>query len=292
MIQPAQTIGAGRVSAVRNARLRDRTLLAGLRRRIAEIERQPPLLEGMRSLSRWTLGASPIDCHLPPRGLHLNAIHAVAPASYADTPSAMGFALALALRRLGLEERHRPLLWCRLCRGNAEWGRLYGHGLIALGLSCERFLTVSLQKPAALLWAVEEALRSKAFAAIIAGLDACPLDLTSARRLSLAAEAGQAPALLVFARPVGAVAAMSRWQVKARASTPPPFDDRAPGAPAWDIALEACRGGRPGDWSVEWSHATHCFSLVASLPGGTAEPRLETRGPFASERAGPGLRAG
>jgi protein ImuA len=294
MTQPAQAIAVGRVSAVRNAGFRERTLLAGLRRRIAEIERRAPLLEEMRRLSRWNLGTPAVDRHLPAQSLALNAAHAILPASYADTPAAMGFALSLAIRRLDGEGRHlRPLLWCRLCHGNSEWGRLYGHGLRAFGVSHDHVLTVSLRRPSDLLWAVEEALRSKAFSAIIAEIRGRSLDLTSARRLSLTAETGLTPVLLVCSHSfVGATAAISRWQVKARASTPPPFDDRAPGAPAWDIALEGCRGGRPGDWSVEWSHATHRFSLVAPVSRGTAEPRLETRGAFAPERAGSGLRTG
>jgi protein ImuA len=184
-------------------------------------------------------------------------------------------------------------LWCALSRGNAEWGRLYGHGIIALGLPRHRFLTLSLKTPRALLWAIEEALRSGTLSAVMAGLDSNRPSLSLTRRLSLAAEQGSTPALLVFSRPVtGGTAALSRWQVKAQASAPPPFDSHAPGLPAWALMLERCRGGRPGEWTVEWSHATHRFSLVAPVSGGTAEPCSEAGRSFAFERAGPGLRAG
>lgn len=294
MNQPAQTIAVGRISAVRTLGPSQRAMLDNLRRCIAEMERQSPSLKRMARPSRWNLGPASIDGRLPIQGLALNALHEITAGSYTDTPAAMGFALCLAIRRLGLENRaFRPLLWCRLCQGNTEWGRLYGHGLLNLGLPRERFLTVSVKKPKALLWAVEEALRSKALSAVIAEIDHRAIDLNLTRRLSLAAERGSTPGLLVFSHPVfGATAALSRWQVKARASTPPPFDDRAPGSPAWDIALERCRSGKSGNWSVEWSHATHCFSLVASISGGTAESRLAEKRPLALERAGSGLRAG
>lgn len=269
-------------------------MLGALRRRIAELERQRPVFKETTLPSRWSLGPLSIDERLPVRGLALNALHEITAASYGDTPAAMGFALCLAIRRLGVENRTlRPLLWCRLWHGNTEWGRLYGHGLLTLGLPRERFLTVSVKKPKSLLWAVEEALRSKALSAVIAEIDHRAIDLNLTRRLSLAAERGSTPGLLVFSHPVfGATAALSRWQVKARASTPPPFDERAPGLPAWNIALERCRHGKSGNWSVEWSHATHCFSLVASVFSGTAESRLAEGRAFASPRAGSGLRAG
>jgi protein ImuA len=294
MPPPAPHIAAGRSSAVRLSAARRNSLLAGLRGRIAEIERQHPTLKEARGHSRWELGSHSLDRHLPPQGLALNALHEVMAGSYADTPAAMGFALCLAIRRLGLRERStRPLLWCRLCRGNAEWGRLYGHGLLAFGLPRERFLTLSVRKPSAMLWTVEEALRSGVLSAVIAEIGGRAFNFTFARRLSLAAEAGSTPGILVFSHLLsGATAALSRWQVRARASIPPPLDDHAPGSPAWNLVLQRCRGGRPGEWSVEWSHATHSFSLVASVPSGTAESRLEAPRPFTFERTGPGLRAG
>ncbi|MGH6875217.1 MAG: hypothetical protein ACREDW_09380, partial [Aestuariivirgaceae bacterium] len=151
MNHPAQAIAAGRVSAVEiRPRLREADGLAALRRRIAEIERRPSRLRATDRPCRWTLGAPLIDDRLPSQGLALNALHEIAAAAYPDTPAAMGFALSLAIRRLDLEGEPRPLLWCALSHGNAEWGRLYGHGITGLGLPRRRFLTLSLRKPSAL----------------------------------------------------------------------------------------------------------------------------------------------
>jgi len=293
MTKPAQVIAAGRDSAVLNSGELPQALLPALRRRIAEIERHSPVLKTSNEQRLWNLGLSDIDKHLPDQGLSLNAIHEISAGAYAHTPAAMGFALCLALRHPERDHLLRPILWCRLQRGNAEWGNLYGHGLQALGLPQDRLLTVSLRKAQSLLWSVEEALRSKVLRAVIAEIDVRSMDLALSRRLSLAAEAGATPGLLIYShRIAGATAALSRWQVKARASTPPPFDENAPGAPAWDLVLERCRGGRPGEWSVEWSHATHRFSMVAPVSSGTSQSRLEAGRPFATQRSGSSLRLG
>ena len=112
----------------------------------------------------------------------------------------MGFALALALRRLADAQERRPLLWCRLAAHEREYGRLYGHGLERLGLPRHRFVTITLKKPAGLLWTMEEALKSGAVAAVIGDADAAHADLTVTRRLSLAAAAGKSAAILTFAK--------------------------------------------------------------------------------------------
>ena len=234
--------------------------------RIAPVERITP-----GSAPHWALGLSEIDRHLPEAGLAADGVHEIAPAAYGDMPAALGFAAALGARRLdGLAADERPLLWCRLAAEKREWGRLYGHGLEALGLARRRLLTATLHKPAAILWTLEEALKSGALAGVIADVGSSP-DLTAVRRLMLAANEGQTPALLLFpAPPHGATSARTRWIVAAQPSAPPPFDEKAPGAPAWQVHLVRCRGGTPEQWLVEWSHATHRFALAAAICDRTA----------------------
>lgn len=241
----------------------------------------------------WAFGLAEIDRHLPAGGLGQAAIHEVAAHGPGDVPAALGFATALAVRRLAsLADDGRPILWCRASAAAHEWGGLYGHGLEALGLPSDRLLTVRLNKPQAVLWTVEEALKSASLAAVIA--DAGPaVDFTATRRLMLAAGEGRTPALLVFPNPPeGGTAARSRWIVAARPSSPPPFDAEAPGTPAWIVRLARCRGGRPGQWSVEWSHATHRFALVAAVFHRAADRRGAPAGQAAAQGAGPAAGAG
>jgi protein ImuA len=253
-------------------------LVERLRARIAGLEAPGLAAPAERNApvpaQSWVLGLAEIDRHLPQTGLAGAGVHEIAPAAHGDMPAAVGFAAALAVRRLeSRPEDERPVLWCRLAAAAREWGRLYGHGLEALGLPRHRLLTVTLSKPDAVLWTLEEALKSTALAGVVADAGS-GLDLTAVRRLMLAASQGRTPGLLLFpAPPHGGTGGRSRWVVAAHASVSPPFDEQAPGVPAWNVCLVRCRGGGSGQWFVEWSHATHRFALVAAVSGRTADPR-------------------
>lgn len=249
-------------------------LMAALRRHIARLEQCPPRFDKRPVEGQpWTVGLPVIDHHLAPEGLDRHALHDIAPQAYGDMPAALGFALGLTLRRLADLSERRPLLWCRLAREEQEYGRLYGHGLESLGLTRNRFLTVTLKKPAALLWTMEEALKSGALALVIADANPKQTDLTATRRLSLAAHSGKSAGLLVFSKPQpGPTASHTSWRTATSKSRGPPYDMQAPGDPAWDIELTRVRGGRPGAWTVEWRNAAHCFDLVSGIPRGTIHP--------------------
>lgn len=257
-------------------------LLEALRRHIQRLEHSLPQLDRQhRRGEPWRLGVAAIDNHLAAQGLARTGLHDVSPASYGDRPAAMGFALALALRRMADAAEKRPLLWVRLAREEREFGRLYGHGIETLGLSRRRFITVTLKKPVALLWVMEEALKSGALAVVMGDADAAHAGLTATRRLALAAQAGKSAGLLTFARAdAAATASHTRWLVGSSASRAPPFDPQAPGDPAWRVELTRARGGRPGSWQVEWKNAPHRFAVVSGLRGGTLHPWTDESGPL------------
>jgi len=248
--------------------------LAALRETISRLEGGVPCPPAARQgEGAWTLGLREVDAHLPADGLDAAGVHEVAAEAGGDAPATLGFATALALRLLAARPADtRPVLWCRLAGAEAEWGRLHGTGLESLGLPRERLITVRLPKAKMLLWTVEEALRSGALALVLADGDGAKTDLTAVRRLMLAATAGGTPGLLVFPSPVaGGTAARSRWLIRARLSKVLALDAEAPGLPAWRLALERCRGGKPGRWLVEWNHATHRFALAAAIADRPAE---------------------
>jgi protein ImuA len=268
-------------------------LIDALRAHIARIEQSQSQFERQRQRSvPWTMGLADIDRHLPAQGLLRDGLHDVSPRAYGDQPAAMGFALALALRRLADTQERRPLLWCRLAKEEREYGRLYGHGLERMGLPRRRFVTITLQKPTALLWVMEEALKSGALSLVMGDAEAAHADLTVTRRLSLAAGAGKSAGLLVFARPdAAATASQTRWMAGSGPSRSPPHDLSAPGLPAWIVELTRARGGRPGQWTLEWHHAQARFSLVSGLRDREVHPWADETG---AEGAGKGaaLRAG
>lgn len=298
-MEPSRSEGAGRfcVSAGQH-KAEASALVEALRRHMARLEQAPPRFEKSRferpgaREQPWTIGVREVDSHLPAEGLSHHGLHDVSPGTYGDQPAAMGFALALALRRLDDPQERRPLLWCRLAHAEREHGRLYGHGLERLGLARRRFITVTLKKPVALLWTMEEALKSGAMAIVIGDGEGAHADLTRTRRLALAAQAGKTAGCLVFTRAdVPASASHTRWLASSATSRSPPYDSGAPGAPAWRIELTRARGGRPGIWDLEWQDAPHHFTMVSGLRGGALHPWADETGKAAAAQ-GTALRAG
>lgn len=293
---PAHAAGAKETCAVVSPFRRGEDiapLMEALRAHIARLEHAQGQFERRKGKSApWVLGLPPLDRHLPAQGLLRAGLHDVSPRAHGDQPAAMGFALALALRRLSDTQERRPLLWCRLGVHEREYGRLYGHGLARLGLSRERFVTITLKKPMNLLWTMEEALKSGALAAVIGDAEAAHADLTVTRRLSLAAAAGKSAAILTFARPEpAATVSHTRWTAASVPSASPPHDGQAVGPPCWSIELTRVRGGRPGAWILEWHHAQSRFSLVPGFSRRTLYP-LTDENEAESAPQGPALRVG
>lgn len=216
-----------------------------LRRAIREIEdaRSP-------DRPRLPLGAPEIDRALPGGGLRPGRIHEVG-----GDEAATGFCAVLLGRAASAGEcrkaRGGALLW--LARGND----LYPPGLAPYGIGAGRLLVVSgLNRRADMLWAMEEALRCRALAGVVAEAEAT--GLAAGRRLMLAAE-GTGVLGLVLSRGergerrggAGASAAASRWRV----TSVPGMDGGAGEAEArWRVELLRCRGGRPAEWLAGWGN--------------------------------------
>ena len=145
-------------------------------------------------------------------------------------------------------------------------GRLHGHGLSALGLDPGRLILVETAHRKETLWAMEEAVRSAAPAAVVGVIDT--LDLKLSQRLHLAAtEAGLPVFLLRPAPTLESSAAATRWRIGTAKATRDRFGLVT--QPRWHLQLDRCRNGRPGQWVVEYDHVAHRFSLVAALAGQT-----------------------
>jgi protein ImuA len=201
------------------------------------------------------LDVAEIDAALPWGGLPVGLHEIAAPAG---DGAAAAFAAILAARRKG------PVLWCRSRRTGLERGDPYGPGLTGFGLAPDRLILVETVRPVDLLWAMEEAARTRGLATVLG--EGVVADLTASRRLQLAAEAGQALVLLLAedrAEPAAA-SALTRWLVRSASSLP---EAGGPGRPCWDIELRRCRGGAwPRSWKVEWDDETLSLALVSPLP--------------------------
>ncbi|MBL9010171.1 MAG: hypothetical protein JNL56_03230 [Alphaproteobacteria bacterium] len=242
--------------------------LAALRTQLAGLDGRPVAGAGVRV----ALGAPAIDATLD-GGLARGAVHEIYAARPADAAAAAGFTVGLAIRAAG----EKPIVWVRQDFLDHEAGRVHPPGLADLGLDPGRVLLVRAKDIAALLRASGEALRCAALGAVLMepwGVSPL-LDLTTSRRLGLAAEESGVPALLlrVAADPAPSAAA-TRWRAAAAPSAP--LEAGAPGHPAFDITLERRRGGAAGEtWAVEWNRELGVFrerpalsGAVVSLPAG------------------------
>lgn len=209
------------------------------------------LAAGSPANGRLILGFPPIDATLG-GGLACGALHEIAAVD--NSAAATGFA-ALLLGRLSAASG-RPVLWMPA-------GDLYAPGLLRFGLDPARLILADFRRPATLLRGLEEALRCRGLAAVVAESDA--VDLTESRRLQLAAEAGGVTGILLRRRPAReASVAVTRWQVWSATTLGR--------APRWRLSLIRCRGGRTGDWVLEGAHETGGFAVAAALAHRPAAP--------------------
>ena len=200
-----------------------------------------------------------IDRHVPAGGLARAGLHEV---MAAEPGAAAGFC-ALALART-----EGTVLWI------AAEPDAWPPGLSRFGLSAANLVLVQARRPADALWAMEEALRCPGVAGAL--LVQAEIDMTAARRLQLAAEAGgalglllrpdaaaeeAAPADTLRARGSGqaASAALTRWRVGALGSGG--GGRHALGDPRWQLELLRCRGGQPREWQVTWQPAAGCLTV-------------------------------
>ena len=274
-------------------------LIGSLRETIRKIERAAPLARSSSgsiaksgSNNIWQLGC-PLECpeadSLLPEGLETDSLHEVkgaVPVSGAIAGAwmaSLGFALRLAVRRLdGLREKQASstapwILWCwpRVLAG--ELGRPSAAGLTHLGLDPARILFVETARADEALVALEDGLKSQSLALAIGVFN--EIDLTPARRLSLAAGEGRTPCLAIThpsSQPAGATA--TRWRIGWGPSAAHPFDAKAPGNARFRLQLERARA-RPQSINLnplllEWSDETHRFSVAASLADRAPQTRV------------------
>ncbi len=232
--------------------------ISALRRCLARLER------AAHSAPPASLSLGLADASADPAGLRLvcGALNEIAPAAHGDTAAAFGFVIAAMAGALAV--RPGPAMLVASRRSLADFGAPYGHGLVRLGLDVGRLLLVVTRSDKDALWALEEALRSGSRPAMVAGVLAGGLDLTSSRRLNLAAAAQGTPlALLRPSAAAGMTAAVTRWRIASAPAARDAFGALA--GPRWRVALERCRNGRTGEWLLEWDHVAHRFRLVESV---------------------------
>ena len=240
--------------------------------RLAAVRQQVRTLERLGGVAHGTvvpLGAPAIDAALPGGGLAAGCLHEIV-AEEADA-AATAFAALAAARFAAARGPAGRILWVA---GAVD---LYPPGLERFGLSADRLILVTAPRPKIRLWALEEAVRSGAPAAVVG--EAADMAPVAARRLQLAAEASGTPVFFLRRRDGkeagGASPAVTRWRV----ADLPSVADGLPGVggECWRLDLVRCRGGFPAGWTVVPTATADLTVREAGTHDG-----VEGSGPFVS----------
>ena len=181
-------------------------------------------------------------------------------------PGAEAAAAGFVLAQLG--PGTAPVLWIQDRLVQRETGRPF---LPGLGLQ-RSLMLMQLSRPVDMMVAVEEGLRCKALAAVIAEVRGNPtvVSFTAMKRLALRTEAsGVACWLIRQAATADLSAARDRWRIATLPSAPNSDDPHAPGDPRWRVELIRSRDRRPGAWVARHERGTKDrVDLVAAFPDG------------------------
>ena len=202
---------------------------------VAELRERIRAIEGRGGEARMRFSVAP---DWLPAGCRIagGEIHEVLARGDTDA-AATAFAAALA----GRLTAQGPVMWL---------GDVHGPGLTEFGLDSAR-LIVGRIAPADMWWTVEEATRCRGVVAVLASLRTPPSPIVG-RRVHMCARASGAAVLLHYpATPKAPLQmAATRWRVTSAPSIP--TDVPGPGVPRWRLELLRARGGREGEWLVEW----------------------------------------
>src|SRR5882724_7436361 len=246
------------------ARARINTL-AALRGSIERIEAHGEAY----SPRRVALGHADADATLQ-GGLALGAMHEMFADAGRQSAAATGFVAGLAGRVAATKLPHRPLVWIRQDFTEIESGAVSMSGLAELGLDPRLLVTVRAADVEVALRTAADALACDAVGVVVLEVwgEARQLDLVASRKLTLAAQASGATALLLrMAAQQKPSTAETRWIVRA-AHSPPSADGSAWGAPVFDAELVRNRHGPLGRWIMEWN----CDECLFRQPATNSQP--------------------
>lgn len=138
-----------------------------------------------------------------------------------------------------------------ICLWIGKGRRLFPPALKFFGIEPHRIIFIDVRRDKDALWVMEQALKCKALAAVVAELK--DISFAESRRLQLAVENSRVTGFVHRCRPgtMSSLACVSRWRINPLPSQP---EGRLPGVgfPRWEVELEKIRNGRPGIWQLEW----------------------------------------
>jgi protein ImuA len=211
---------------------------------IAELQTDIIRLEGFKSMNNTAvdLGLGPIKEAFPNASFPLGAVHEFLSDRIEDSAATGGFIAGILA---SLMANHGTALWISSSR------TLFPPALKNFGIPPDRFIFIDLQKEKDVIWALDEALKCGALAAVVGELH--DLSFTSSRRLQLAVEQSRVTGFIFRKniRKPGTTACVSRWKITSMSSE---SVGGLPGIgfPQWKAELLRIRNGRPGVWNIKW----------------------------------------
>jgi len=194
-------------------------------------------------------GNSPLDAGLgriiksfPNSTFPVGCIHEFLSRNKEDATATGGFVAGVLNALMGSSG---PVLWISASRS------LFPPALKAFGLSPDRLIFIDLKRERDVLWAMDEALKCGALAAVVGEMQ--NFSFMESRRLQLAVEQSQVTGFILRNNisKVNTTACVSRWNITSLASEP--IEDLPGiGFPKWRVELLKVRNGKPGVWNLQW----------------------------------------
>jgi protein ImuA len=212
------------------------------------------------------LGLGPIKDAFPNASFPLGCVHEFLSEKKEDVAASSGFISGLLSALMGSSG---TTVWISASR------TLFPPALKSFGIQPDHFIFIDLHKEKDVLWAMDEALKCGALAAVVGEMS--EISFTESRRLQLAVEQSKVTGFILRhnTRKPNTTACVSRWKIS---SLPSESIDGLPGIgfPQWKVELLRIRNGRPNSWNVTWMH--NKFQLVSSIehPASNERPVLST----------------
>lgn len=242
------------------------SLMPGARNDIIDRLKQDLLLwEGFRPLAngaREVAGLQAIAASFPHARFPAGAVHEFLSSRPEEAAASGGFITGLIS---ALTPANRVCLWISARQ------TVFPAALKIFGIAPDRVIFVNTSREKNVLWAAEEALKSRAVTTVVAEVH--EMDFMPSRRLQLAVERSQALGFILRTadRHLTATACTARWRVSPASSR---LENNLPGVgfPRWDVELLKIRNGRPGRWTVEWSADRFTVITENAVNSGIAMP--------------------
>jgi len=213
---------------------------------IAQLQRDILPLQGLKALctdNNVSLGFPSIENAFTNAVFPEGCTHEFLSATPEDIAATNGFITFLLSKLMQFDGAS---LWISSSR------TLFPASLKRFGVNPDKIIFVDLKNERDVLYAMEEALKCKPIATVVAEVK--NISFKESRRLQLAAEQSRVTGFAIRHQPkiINTIACVSRWRIT---SLPSELEDgmQGVGFPRWNVELLKVRNGKPDQWQVEYA---------------------------------------